>query len=153
MAIRRAGPGDTVCIDSWECTGRLVGSLLRMVARVTGRYLLVTTHRRSGFPELVQCTTSPALLRSIVGCLPDHELWLGTLVHTADIDRSFANHGGNLRESLYTLYDRFEAGQRRIRAVVGTGPDGHDGSDGGRHGIHDFADGFSYAGAPERNLG
>jgi hypothetical protein len=36
---------------------------------------------------------------------------------------------------------------------VGPGPDGRDGSDGGLQGIHEFADGFSYVGAPERNLG
>jgi len=153
MAIQRASPGDTVCIDSWECTGRLVGGLLRMVARVTGRHLLVTSHGRAGFPELVECTTSPALLRSIVGCLPDHELWLGTLVHKADIDRSFANHGGNLRESLYELYDRFEAAASQIQGLGGVGPIDHAGPAGVPHKIHESADGFSYVGAPERNLG
>jgi len=119
MAIRQADPGDTICIDSWECTGRLAGGLLRMKASMMGRHLLVTSHQRAGFPELMQCTTSPALLRSIVGCLPDHELWLGTLVHTADIDRAFATHGGNLRESLYELYDRFEAAASQIQGVGG----------------------------------
>ena len=104
-------------------------------------------------PELTRCGTSASLLRAIVRSLPHSPDWHGTLICEADIDAAFANHSGNLRESLYTLYDRFEAGRRRVCAVVGTGPDGHDGSDGGRDGIHEFADGFSYAGAPERNLG
>ena len=137
--------GATVCIDSWECIGPATRILLRLAARLSGCGLLVTSHRGVGMPELTRCGTSASLLRAIVRS--------GTLICEADIDAAFANHSGNLRESLYALYDRFEAGQRRVRAVVSAGPDGHDGSNGGRHGIHEFADGFSYAGAPERNLG
>jgi len=153
MALRRARPGDTICIDSWECTGRLFGTLLRVVARSTGRSLLVTSHRRGGFPEVARCTTSPALLQSIVGGLPDHELWLGSLVRAADIDEAFAHHGGNLRESLYELYDRFEAAASQIEGVVGDGSINRTGPAGIHQQIHEFADGFSYVGAPERNLG
>ena len=145
--------GETVCIDSWECIGPATRILLRLAARLSGCGLLVTSHRRLGMPELTRCGTSVILLRAIVRSLPYHADWHGTLICEADIEAAFANHGGNLRESLYTLYDRFEAGQRRIRAVVSTGSDGHDGSEGGRYRIHEFADRFSYAGAPERNLG
>jgi len=151
--IRQSVAGDTVCVDSWECIGPATRILLRLAARLSGCGLLVTAHRGVGMPELTRCGTSARLLHAIVRSLPQHADWHGALICEADIEAAFASHGGNLRESLYTLYDRFEAGQRRIRVVVGTGPDGHDGSDGGRHGIHDFADGFSYAGAPERNLG
>ncbi len=153
MALWRARPGDTICIDSWECTGRLFGTLLRVVARSTGRCLLVTSHRRSGFPEVARCTTSPALLQSIVGGLPDHELWLGSLVRVTDIDEAFAHHGGNLRESLYELYDRFEAAASQIEGVVGDGSIDRTGPAGIHQQIHEVADGFSYVGAPERNLG
>jgi energy-coupling factor transporter ATP-binding protein EcfA2 len=152
-AIHRAAPGDTVCIDSWECTGRLVGGLLRILARVTGRHLLVTSHHRVGFPELVQCTTSPALLRAIVGGLPEHGVWLGKVIHAEDIDQAFANHGGNLRESLYELYDRFEAAVSPIQCVGGDGSIDHAGPTSIHRKIHESADGFSYVGAPERNLG
>jgi len=153
MAIRRAGPGDTVCIDSWECTGRLVGGLLQTVARVTRRRLLVTSHRGVGFPELVQCSTNPALLRSIVEGLPGHGLWFGKLVHLADIDHAFVHHGGNLRESLYELYDRFEAAVSSFQDVRSDGPIGHAGHAGVHHEIHEFTSGISSVGAPERNLG
>ena len=152
-AIFQSVAGATVCIDSWECIGPATRILLRLAARLSGCGLLVTSHRGVGMPELARCGTSASLLRAIVRSLPHCPDWHGTLICEADIEAAFANHGGNLRESLYTLYDRFEAGQRRIRAVVGPGSDGHDGSDGGRYKIHGFADGFSYAGAPERNLG
>jgi energy-coupling factor transporter ATP-binding protein EcfA2 len=152
-AIRDSRSGGTVCIDSWECIGFAARCVLRGAARMTGWGLLVTSHRASGMPELVRCGTSEPLLRAIVRSLPGLDGWYGKLIHESDIEAAFAMYGGNLRESLYELYDRFEACASRIRAGVGAGPDGGDGSDGGRHGIHEFIDGFSYVGAPERNLG
>jgi hypothetical protein len=104
-------------------------------------------------PELTRCGTSASLLSAIVRSLPDHACWYETLICEADIEAAFASHGGNLRESLYELYDRFEARRRRVRGAWGASPDGSDGSDGGRHEIYEFTGGFSYVGAPERNLG
>lgn len=152
-AIRQSASGDTVCIDSWECIGPAAGVLLRLAACLSGCGLLVTSHHGAGMPELTRCGTSARLLGAIVRSLPDHACWYGTLICESDIEAAFANHSGNLRESLYELYDRFEARGRRVRGVGGAGPDGGDGSDGGRHKIHEFTGGFSYVGAPERNLG
>jgi energy-coupling factor transporter ATP-binding protein EcfA2 len=152
-AIRQSAAGATICIDSWERIGLATRGLLRVAACLSGCGLLVTSHRWAGMPELTRCATSAKLLRAIVGSLPDHVCWHGTLIHDADIEAAFAIHGGNLRESLYELYDRFEARGKRIHGASGAGPADRDGSDGGRHGIHESADGFSYAGAPERNLG
>jgi len=152
-AIREAAAGGTVCVDSWECLGVTSRGVLRLAARLSGCGLLVTAHRASGMPVLVSCGTSERLLRAIVRSLPGHDRWHGKLIHEPDIEAAFAMHGGNLRESLYELYDRFEACASRIRAVGGDHYDGRDGcADGGRR-IHESADGFSYAGAPERNLG
>ena len=144
-AIRQSSAGGTVCIDSWECIG--------LATRLSGCGLLVTSHRGAGMPELIRCGTSVSLLSTIVRSLPDRACWHGILICEADIEAAFANHSGNLRESLYELYDRFEARGRRIRGGGGGGPDGPDGSDDCRDGIHEFANGFSYVGAPERNLG
>jgi hypothetical protein len=151
--MRGSRSGGTVCIDSWECIDVATRCVLQLAARMTGWGLLVTSHRRAGMPELIRCGTSARLLRSIVQSLPGHERWHGTMIHDSDIEAAFAIHGGNLRESLYELYDRFEACVRRCRAARGVGPDEGDGCAGGGHGIHEFADGFSYVGAPERNLG
>lgn len=152
-AIRGAATGGTVCIDSWERLGLAARGLLRLVARLSGCGLLVTSHHGAGMPELTRCGTNAIVLHAIVGRLPDHARWHGILIREADIEAAFANHGGNLRESLYELYDRFESAGRQFHGVWETGCDAVDGSDGARHGIHEFADGFSSGGAPERNLG
>ncbi len=152
-AIRDSRSGGTVCVDSWECIGFAARCVLRWAARMTGCGLLVTSHRRAGMPELIRCGTSASLLRSIVRSLPGHECWHGTMIRDSDIEAAFAIHGGNLRESLYELYDRFEGCVRRGRAARGVGPDEGDGCAVGGHGIHESAHGFSYVGAPERNLG
>ena len=152
-AIRHARAGGTVCIDSWECVGVVGRSVLLIAARMAGCGLLVTSHHGGGMPRLMQSVTSPSLLRSIVRTLPGHEVWHGSWIRDSDIEAAFAGHGGNLREALYELYDRFEDRARGTRAVRGDGPDEGDDCAGDRHGIHEFADGFSYAGAPERNLG
>lgn len=152
-AIRRAPVRGIVCIDSWECLGAAARSMLHTAARLSGRGLLVTVHRRGGMPQLVECVTTVGLLRAIVRTLPGYEGWHGTWIREADVESAFAMHGGNLRESLYELYDRFEACARRARAVHADGPDAGDGCADGRQEIHESAGCFSYAGAPERNLG
>jgi len=151
--ISQSVAGETVCIDSWECIGPATRILLRLAAHLSGCGLLVTSHRRVGMPELTRCGTSVSLLRAIVRNLPHSPDWYGTLICEADIEAAFTKHSGNLRESLYELYDRFESRGCRIRGYGGAGPDGGDGSDGRRQGIHEFTGGFSYVGAPERNLG
>ncbi len=153
-AIRRAPPDATVCVDSWECLGLPARVLLRLMAGVSCCGLLVTSHHGAGLPVLRRCVTSPALLHAIVASLPDHERWHGTLIESTAIDEAFANHGGNLRESLCELYDRFEA-RNRGGPAGGGGDDPADdaGRADRRREIHECTDGFSYAGAPERNLG
>jgi hypothetical protein len=64
----------------------------------------VTSHRPTGLPLLRECETTSDLLRAIVARLPDR----GGPVDEADIAAAFRRHGGNLRESLYDLYDRVE---------------------------------------------
>ncbi|NQW49426.1 MAG: hypothetical protein HQ464_16825 [Planctomycetes bacterium] len=151
-AILRAGPGSVVCIDSWECLGIAARSLMRTAAIGRRCGLLVTSHKAAGMPVLMRCDTSLALLHSIVAGLPGHDHWYGTLIHAADVESAYVRQRGNLRESLYELYDRFEFRARRGLGACGSGPADDDGSVGERRGIHEFADGFSYPGAPEHNL-
>lgn len=107
LAVVKAGRGTLVCIDGWERLGRIAAAV-RLAARCRGVRLLVTAHRSTGLPVVMRCATSEGLLRAIVARLPDH----GGRIAAADVTAAFARHGGNLRESLYDLYDRFE---RRIR--------------------------------------
>ncbi|NDC62445.1 MAG: hypothetical protein EBZ59_00295 [Planctomycetia bacterium] len=113
-AILLAGSGRVVCIDSWERMGPVLGGLARIVARLRGCGLVITSHRGTGLPLLLRCDTTPALLAGILRQLPDHDRWHGEVVTTTDVDEAFATCGGNLRESLYELYDTFES---RVRSV------------------------------------
>lgn len=107
-AIVRAPAGSLVCIDSWERLGPGLAAVARAAARIRACLLLVTSHRATGMPALWRCETTPGLLAAIVARLPDH----GGRVSRGDVVEAFARHDGNLRESLYDLYDRFE---RRVR--------------------------------------
>jgi hypothetical protein len=102
-AIVAAPRRTAVFVDGWEQLG-VVAAPLRMAAQGLRRTLLVTSHRPTGLPVLWRCETTPALLRAIIARLPDH----GSLVDDTDIAESFDRHGGNLRESLFDLYDRVE---------------------------------------------
>jgi hypothetical protein len=108
-AIVRARPGTILCVDGWESLGAVRAAVIRWMARRRGVGLIVTTHRPAGMPTLARCTTTSALLGRIVADLPDH----GGLVTDADVEHAYAAHGGNLREALYDLYDRFERRARR----------------------------------------
>lgn len=100
-----------LCVDSWESLG-MAGGVLRLLARMTRRGLLVTSHERAGFPELIRTGTSERLLRVIVEGLPGSASWYGESVLPADVTDAFAQTGGNLRNALGSLYDLFE---RRVR--------------------------------------
>jgi hypothetical protein len=88
--------------DAWAACCAVVTAPRRTA--VLRRTLLVTSHQPAGLPVLWRCETTPDLLRAIIARLPDH----GGLVDDADIAEAFHCHGGNLRESLYDLYDRVE---------------------------------------------
>jgi energy-coupling factor transporter ATP-binding protein EcfA2 len=100
-----------LCVDSWESLG-LAGGVLRRLAHMTRRGLLVTSHERAGFPELIRTGTSERLLRVIVEGLPDSAAWFGESVLPGDVTDAFVRSGGDLRDALGSLYDLFE---RRVR--------------------------------------
>jgi hypothetical protein len=104
----RAAPRTIVCVDSWERMGPIASAVARWTAWRRGCGLLVTSHRRTGLPVLMECRTTVSLLRRLVRALPDH----GGLITDADIATAHAAHGGDIREALLELYDRFE---RRAR--------------------------------------
>lgn len=112
--IARAAADALVCIDGWESLGPGRWPL-RRIARLLGRKLVVTSHGPAGLPLLHACDTSHKLLRAIVGHLPDH----GGRIEAADVTTAFARHGGDLRESLCDLYDRYERAAPRRGAPRG----------------------------------
>jgi len=108
QAVRAAPRATTLCVDGWEALGGVWPAIARWVAWRRRVGLLVTCHRATGVPELVRCTTTPALLRRLVDDLPDH----GGLITDADIAAAFTTRQGDVREALYDLYDRFERRSR-----------------------------------------
>lgn len=108
--VRRAGRDATACLDGWDRLGwGRIG--VRLLARLLGCRLVVTSHRPAGLGVSVLTAASLPLLEAIVAELPDH----GGLIHSADVAEAYARHGGNLRESLADLYDRFEYRARQPR--------------------------------------
>lgn len=102
-AIGGTPSGTWVCVDGWESLGP--GRwLLRHIARLLRRPLVVTSHGPAGLPVLRACETSDELLASIVTRLPDH----GDRITSDDVAAAFGRHGGDLRKSLSDLYDRYE---------------------------------------------
>lgn len=97
-----------LCIDSWERLGGVAAAVACIVARMAGRGLLVTSHGDGLLPTLVSCSTTPRLLARIMDRLPDR---FG-LVGEVDVEQTFDEANGNLREALFLLYDRFERARR-----------------------------------------
>lgn len=108
--LAACGRGRVLCIDSWERLGGVAAAIACGVARATGRGLLVTSHGEGPLPTLLTCSATPRLLCRIVDLLPDRH----GLLSPADIEETFHHAGGNLREALFLLYDRFEQARSRL---------------------------------------
>lgn len=108
--ILRARRNTTFLLDGWERVGPLAARWIRLVARLRGCRVVVTSHRPAGMPTAVATSGTLPLLAAIVARLPDH----ADLIMPADLAEVFARHRGNLRDALAELYDRFEDRVRRL---------------------------------------
>ena len=93
-------PRDLVMLDGAEQMGRLAWFRFYHRARAAGG-LVITSHRPGRLPTLLECATTPALLREIVTDL------LGSKRAAAapDLCELHRRHAGNLRHALRELYD------------------------------------------------
>lgn len=117
LAIASAGPRATVAVDSWERLGTAGGAIVRAAAWCRGCRCIATSHEAAGLPVLADCRPTPAVLESIVAHLPDAGAWYGPIIAKQDLRDAFERHGGDIREALFDLYDRFDARQRAVRTV------------------------------------
>lgn len=108
-AVIRMRPGQALCVDGWERLGPIAAAAVRLAAGARGCRLVVTSHHPTGIPTIVRTAGTLPLLEAIVARLPAD----GGLITGSDLAESFARHGGNLRDSLGDLYDRFELRVRR----------------------------------------
>jgi hypothetical protein len=95
--IRSLGPEDVLLLDGAEQLGWLSWLGLRLRTRRAGG-LVITSHRTGLLPTLYECRTSPELLAGIVEELSGPGVEVGEL---------WARHGGNVRDALRELYDRW----------------------------------------------
>jgi GTPase SAR1 family protein len=92
-----------VLLDGADLIRRSDWSLLKRHT-ITHTYGLVITSRQRGLlPTLIECSTSPALLKEIVADL----LPQGHSISAELLDSLYERHQGNLRACLRELYDRY----------------------------------------------
>jgi hypothetical protein len=94
-------PDEIVLLDGADAVSPSSWRLLRHRTIQHARGLVITTHRRGRFPTLIECRTTPALLREIVDDLlpPGHD------IPPSLLDRLYTEHQGNIRDCLRDLYD------------------------------------------------
>lgn len=97
-----------VVVDGYEQLSRWRRFLLKRLCRRRGWGLMVTAHVSVGLPEVYRTATTPDLAEKIVA-----QLMAG---HTSSFTRAelaecLARHDGDLRETLFELYDRYEEGR------------------------------------------
>jgi len=99
VAALKAVDGQVVLLDGADLLGGLAWALVRMRAR-RARGLVITTHRPGRLPTLVECSTSPGLLRELLRQLvPRRASRLAPLA-----EELFGTSNGNLRSVFHTLY-------------------------------------------------
>ena len=76
--------------------------------RRRGCGLLVTTHHDVGLPDLYRTRVTATLAQTLIEGLLTQEQ--RCLFGPLDVERHLARHHGSLREVLFDLYDRYEAG-------------------------------------------
>ena len=95
-------------VDGYEQLNRWSRLTLKRFCRRRGTGLVVTAHDSVGFPPLYQTIATASLVERIVG-----QLMCGRegLLTSEEVSECMSRHGGNLRETLFDLYDIYE--QRR----------------------------------------
>ena len=90
-------------LDGADLIRRSDWSLLKRHTITHAYGLVITSHRRGLLPTLIECFTTPALLKNIVADL----LPQSRTVPAEFLDRLYQRHQGNLRACLRELYDLY----------------------------------------------
>jgi hypothetical protein len=98
-------------IDGYEQLGRLARLQLKRQCCIAGIGLVVTAHRPTGLPTLIELAPDGRLIEQLVAQLCAN---VPSRVSLADIAASHACHGSNLREVFFDLYDRHERQRRTV---------------------------------------
>ena len=99
------GPSSVVIIDGYEQLSWWSRVRLARLCRSYGCGLLVTSHESTGLPTLIHTAGDLMTVRLIVrDLMVSHP----PLITADDVERSFAMHAGNVRETLFDLYDLYD---------------------------------------------
>ena len=96
-------------IDGYEQLGWFWRRRTKSRCRRAGCGLLVTTHRDLGLPTIYATRPSERLMRDIVARLLPRG---GSAITEADVAAAYSSTDGNLRETLFRLFDVYEARNR-----------------------------------------
>ena len=125
--VCRWKPGTQLLIDGYQQLVWWRRRRFQLQCRRRQIRLIVTTHRPLGLATLVRTHVTPALAQTIVDrvlALPPSESGRGTgTIETGEFDlqrlrgsreiaRRLARHRGDMRETLFSLYDAFEQWRR-----------------------------------------
>jgi hypothetical protein len=95
-------------IDGYEQLSWWSRRRVKMLCRAGGAGLLVTAHADARLPTLYQTQSSEALARAVVSRLLSNR---HSAISSEDIERAYAAAGGNVRETLFKLYDVYQQRQ------------------------------------------
>ena len=94
-------PQDLVLLDGADAIHRSSWMLFRRHTITHAAGLIVTSHRPGPLPTLIECSTTPPLLKEIVAALAPQS----SAISPALLDDLHARHCGNLRACLRDLYE------------------------------------------------
>ena len=100
--IRQSRP--VLMVDGYEQLARWHRFRLKRFCRRHGFGLVVTAHTSVGLPDLFHTASTVDLAQKIVDHLQDG---FPADVTSQDVAELFAHHAGDLRELLFSLYDRY----------------------------------------------
>jgi hypothetical protein len=98
-----------VIVDGYEQLSYWQRLRLKRACRRRHAGLLVTSHTSVGLPPLYQTDSSLALAEALAATLTSG---YGVRITREDIRRSYEQHGPNLREVFFALYDVYESRKR-----------------------------------------
>jgi hypothetical protein len=101
----RLRPNTVLVVDGYEQLSFWSRFWLKSRCRRRGWGLLVTAHASVGFPPLFQTTVTLDLAKRIIDQLTAGRM---SSLSNEELADCLARHRGNLRESLFDLYDLFE---------------------------------------------
>lgn len=97
------GPDEIVFLDGADTLPRSIWLMVKRRLLHEAAGLVITSHRPGLLPTLLECSTTPRLLREIVNTLQSRH----GPVPTELLEELYAQHQGNIRDCLRDLYDLF----------------------------------------------